>query len=163
MLAHELQHTVEVLDSDPTTEADRSLTPNASTWQAVASTHSIHRGVGRISERSTGITVTVDPIGRYTIVAQDPPWSFEGDTGAPLTEINVSRGADNIGEFGEIAFSYAVSASSSQVPRTLSARRGSIRTYRGKPLLLFGSTYIDEASNTAPFPSFTTYPRISFI
>jgi hypothetical protein len=116
------------------------------------------RNAARLSESSTGITVTVDPGGRYTIAVREPDWIFGGDVGAPLTDIGVDRGSDNIGEFQEIVFNYEVGASPTPGQAAASARQGLIRTYDGKPVLLFATTYADQASNSAPFPVLTTYP-----
>lgn len=77
-------------------------------------------------ERSTGITVTVDPSGRYAIAVQDPAWTFGGEIGSPLTDLEVNQGMDNIGEFQEIAFNYTVGASPQQGTRAAAARQGAV-------------------------------------
>jgi hypothetical protein len=135
----------------------------AAASSSAASGQTVQQGIGTISERSTGITVTVEPGGRYAIAASDPGWVFAGDIGVPLTDISVNHGSDNIGEFEEIAFSYTLGtfspwAPGTWAPGTAAARRASIRTYQDTPVLLFGATFVDEASNVAPFPNFTTYP-----
>ena len=111
-----------------------------------------------ISEGSTGIAVTVDPSGPYSITVQDPAWVFAGDVGQPLANIVTNVGSDNIGPYQEITFSYSVSDSATGAPATV-ARQGGIRTYCNKPVVLFTSTYADAASNTAPFPQLTAYPQ----
>jgi hypothetical protein len=120
------------------------------------------RPTGRHAESSTGVTVTVDPAGRYTISARDPSWTFGGDVGAPLTDIEVNRGTDNIGWFQEIVFSYTVGASTLPARAGAAARQGRIRAYDSKPVVLFTATYADDAGNVAPFPILTRYPENLF-
>jgi hypothetical protein len=93
-----------------------------------------------VVETSTGITVNVEAGGRYAITVQDSDWRFGGDIGSPLTDIEVNQGTDNIGDFQEIVFNYTVGASPSQGTRAEAARQGGIRTYRGKPVLLFADS-----------------------
>ncbi|MDQ2831381.1 MAG: hypothetical protein M3Y74_20335, partial [Chloroflexota bacterium] len=105
-----------------------------------------------ISAPATGITVTVSPTGPYTItrrVPGAPAWTFGGDIGHPLTRIAVTSGADRIGAYKEITFHY----------RAGSARSAGIRAYAARPVVLFRVTYLENAANTAPFPTLTTYPR----
>ena len=42
----------------------------------------------------TGITVSVDPDGSYTIATQAPSWSFAGSVGYRLTHITVTNVAN---------------------------------------------------------------------
>src|SRR5262245_14544045 len=87
-------------------------------------------GVGlaaTVSEPSTGITLTVTPGGEYSIVSAGPPFRFGGNLYAVADEITVRSGSDNLGRYQEIAFRYALD----------SARAASIRTYAGKPVVLF--------------------------
>jgi len=114
------------------------------------------------AESATGVTVTVDPGGRYTIGVRDPAWIFGGDVGTPLSDIEVNRGTDNIGEFQEIAFNYSVGAPPAPGQTAAAARQGRIRVYENKPVLLFAATYVDEASNIAPFPTLMRYPENLF-
>jgi hypothetical protein len=107
-----------------------------------------------ISETSAGITVTVDPSGPYSIAVSDPAWTFGGDIGRPLTHITVNTGTDNIGDYHEITFNYTVVATLQDHPR-----QAGVRAYQEKPVVLLTLQYLDEASNTGPFPSLTTYPQ----
>ena len=46
--------------------------------------------------------------------------------------------------------------------RTLDARRGSIRTYVGAPVVLFSTSYPDGGANTSPFPVLSSYPGLPY-
>ncbi len=59
-------------------------------------------------------------------------------------------GADTLGGFQELAFTYAIGASS---------RSGSIRVYSARPLVLFSVTYNNASPNASPFPVVSTYPQ----
>ncbi|MEO7142674.1 MAG: hypothetical protein ABI165_04150 [Bryobacteraceae bacterium] len=101
-----------------------------------------------ISDFSTGISISVDPGGAYNIAAQNPAWSFTGNIGSPLSALSVDAGADAIGSFQRINFCYSSGG----------ARLASIRTYAGRPVVLFSVTYLDAAPNADPFPTLATYP-----
>jgi uncharacterized protein (TIGR03437 family) len=80
-----------------------------------------------ISKSSAGITVTVSALGSYIIAVQDPPWSFAGDVGQPVTSLALANGNDAVGSYQEISFSYTDTA----------ARQAAIRNYIDKPIVLF--------------------------
>src|SRR2546425_821452 len=39
-----------------------------------------------VSQFSTGLTLTVEPSGRYSVQSQNPPFRFGGDVGSPLSD-----------------------------------------------------------------------------
>lgn len=112
-----------------------------------------------ISTRCSHVTVTVDPSGAYSVVAQGPQWVFAGDIGRPVSGITDNPGTDNIGDYREIDFNYTVDASTAGGVVQAASRQAGIRAYDEKPIVLFIVQYLDAASNTAPFPLLTTYPQ----
>ena len=105
-----------------------------------------------VSQASTGLTLTVTSDGRYTVKSADPPMSFGGNAGSPLTGLITAVGTDNLGAYREIAFRYTNGG----------ARNAGIRIYAERPLALFSVTYADAAPNQARFPSLTSYPAQMF-
>ena len=103
-------------------------------------------------ESGTGIAVRVDATGVYTITTRQPAWTFSGDVGSRLTSLFLTGGADKLGQYQEISFTY----------RGRVARASSIRAYASRPLVLFRTTYLAASSNSEPFPTFTTYPQRLF-
>jgi len=98
---------------------------------------------------SSGVTVTVDADGTYSIATKSPVWKFAGSLNAKLTDIAAGTGTDRIGAYTEATFHWT-----SGVPLT-----GSIRAYQKNPVVLFSYT-TDQAGNPAiDFPSFTSIPH----
>jgi hypothetical protein len=97
----------------------------------------------------TGISVTVDSNGAYTITVQRPAWAFGGNVGQPLTDIAVATGTDAIGDYQELSFGYVEGW----------RRQGAIRSYIAKPVLLFTAKYLDSTPNTLAFPKLAIYPK----
>lgn len=108
---------------------------------------------------SSNITVTADSSGAYSVKLQDPEWLFAGDIGRPLADITINCGTDNIGDYDEIDFNYTVDAPAAGANLQATSRQAGIRAYHKKPIVLFVAQYLDDASNTAPFPQLTTYPQ----
>jgi hypothetical protein len=105
-----------------------------------------------VAEFSTGLSLTVDPSGQYTVRSLDPPFHFGGDIGTPLSDLVSGAGIDQIGLYREISFRYASNG----------ARAASIRIYGEKPIVLFSVTYLEAAPNKARFPALTEYPSDLF-
>ncbi len=108
-----------------------------------------------VHEPSTGITVTVEQNGHYSIQSSDPVWSFSGTLPAPASALKIADGHDGIGDFHEISFTFGT------------AREGSIRTYPGRAAILFTDRYTSAATNGAGFPKLSVSPlvpgRLSFL
>lgn len=106
-----------------------------------------------IHEDSTGITVTVEENGHYSIRTNDPLWVFTGTLPASLSALKTVAGHDGIGDYDEITF-------------TFGAREGSIRTYPGRAAVLFTDRYTTAAPNGPGFPKLSVSPdvpgRLSF-
>ena len=100
----------------------------------------------------TGITLSVDRDGSYTIVTQASSWCFAGTVGHRLTQITVTNGRDGIGDYREIGFSYQATV----------GRHSGIRAYIEKPVVVFTTTYLATAPNSEPFPILQVHPRLSY-
>lgn len=102
--------------------------------------------------KAEGLTATVDPDGTFLVTSRDPAWRFGGALGRALTGIVTTDGTDDLGTYHEIAFDYTEGG----------ARHASIRTYAERPAALFSMTFLDEAANTAPFPTLKSYPALPY-
>src|SRR6185369_14150475 len=69
--------------------------------------------------------------GNYQITSQNPPWTFSGNLGSPIRNFKTAAGSDPIGPYNELTFEWQAD----QIPL-----KGSIRTYKQKPLALFSQT-----------------------
>ena len=98
----------------------------------------------------TGITLTVSIDGSYSIENQDPAWTFAGNVGVPLSGLIGSTGWDGIGWYRKISFTYAANGN---------PRSGSLRTYPGRSIVMFSTTFLADGNNTALFPSISSYPQ----
>src|SRR5215470_1396288 len=85
------------------------------------------RAATAVTEPSTGITLSVNSSGAYSVTTQDPAWTFGGNVGHTVAVMGASTGADGIGSYQQIVFTYADGAS----------RQGTLRTYQGKPIVIF--------------------------
>src|SRR5262249_43415598 len=107
------------------------------------------RAATAVTEPTTGITLSVNASGAYSVTTQDPAWTFGGNIGHTVAVMGASTGSDGIGSYQQIIFTYADGAS----------RQGALRTYLGKPIVIFDISYLGLSANTAPFPVLTTFPQ----
>lgn len=98
---------------------------------------------------SSGVTVTVDGNGSYSIATKSPSWTFGGALGTALSRVKSSSGKDRIGSYVQATFDWT-----SGVPLS-----GSIRAYQASPVVLFSYTARQAGSIGASFPNFTIFPR----
>jgi hypothetical protein len=96
-----------------------------------------------------GLRVSVYNSGRYELTIANPGWIFAGSVGAPLDNVTVNSGADSLGSWREIAFSYGF-------------KSAAIRLYDGRATALFSIQYGQDSANAGGFPHFTTYPQNLF-
>ena len=101
-----------------------------------------------IAEPSTGVTVTVDRDGTYTIQFADPAWTFSGTVNGGAANFRVNTSRDSAGPFQEIVFD----------ERSKPARHLGIRTWSGRPGVLFTETLTASCANPSAFPRFSTFP-----
>jgi hypothetical protein len=100
-----------------------------------------------IHEDSTGITVTVEANGHYSIQTNDPVWVFTGTLPASPSALKTVAGHDGIGDYDEITF-------------TFRTREGSIRSYAGRAAVLFTDRYTAAAANGDGFPKLSVSPEV---
>ncbi len=106
--------------------------------------------IGAVSAGSeAGLAVRVDESGVYAVTSTSPAWTFQGNVGAPLANIQWDSGSDGVGPYVETTFDWASDA----------PRHGAIRSYTSQPIVLFTVTCPGGCANTAPFPVFSSYPR----
>ncbi|MGC9970823.1 MAG: hypothetical protein ABSE56_09555 [Bryobacteraceae bacterium] len=106
-------------------------------------------GAVTIYQDSTSLAVTVEPSGHFVIEYAALGWVFAGDTGRPLSDLAASSGSDSIGNYKEVIFTYSADGAPRQIK---------IRTYSGKPIVLFLVKYLGQSANIEPFPSFNRWP-----
>jgi hypothetical protein len=109
------------------------------------------------SAAATGASASVSANGTYTVTTTSPAFTFTGTVGAAATNIGASTaGSDAVGAYHEIDFKYTAGGY---------ARTASIRTYDSLPVVLFGTTYVDNSDNVSPyyaFPAFTQRPSLTY-
>ena len=99
---------------------------------------------------SGNISVTVDSSGTYTVTVPDLTWTFSGNLGTALSNVQTSSSADGLGGYSEISFDFQAGV----------ARHAAIRSYQNHPDVLFRiSQPAADAANTLTFPNFTQYPK----
>jgi hypothetical protein len=107
-----------------------------------------------VHQSSTGITMTVEEDGRYSIRTADPNWVFSGTLPTRAGALKTTEGHDGIGAYHEISFTFGTS------------REGSIRTYPGRAAIVFTDRYTAAGANGAGFPKLSVSPdvpwRLSF-
>lgn len=99
-----------------------------------------------------GIVATIEQgSGRYQVHSRELHWTFTGELGDSASQLSVQHGRDRLGSYQELRFSWHP-----QAPLT-----GSIRTYAGRPVVLFSITAKQPGSDPAAirFPRFTQFPR----
>ncbi|MCL5670744.1 MAG: hypothetical protein M1423_05525, partial [Acidobacteria bacterium] len=104
-----------------------------------------------ITSAASGISVKLNAAtGEYAIVSRQPGWTFSGSLGSSAGSVHTSSSRDRIGVFQEITFAWQ----SGQIPL-----RGTVRLYKGLPVLLFRYTFLKATSSpSVDFPSFTSIP-----
>ncbi len=99
---------------------------------------------------SGNIAVMVDSSGTYSVTVPDLAWTFSGNIGAALSNLQTSSSADGLGGYSEISFDFQAGV----------ARHAAIRSYQNHPDVLFRlSQPAADAANTLTFPNFTQYPK----
>ncbi len=99
-----------------------------------------------------GIEATIDPrSGRYQVLSRELNWTFTGELGDSTSHIQIKNGRDRLGIFQELRFSW----------RRRAPLDGSIRTYAGRPIVLFSISSKQPLADAAAirFPSFTGFPK----
>jgi hypothetical protein len=105
-----------------------------------------------IAAPATGLRLSVDARGVYTITARRPAWTFTGAIGRPLSNLAMQAGNDQLGRYTEASFSYGAAAS----------LRAGIRLYATRAAVLFTLRYLTPNAAPVRFPVLSTYPRDLF-
>jgi hypothetical protein len=113
-------------------------------WPASAGSESVHA-------EETGIRLSVTVDGSFEVTTQAPAWTFAGNVGSRLTNLQARRGKDRAGDYREVAFKYRTSTSA--------ARLGAIRTYERRPVVVFRLAFESAGKTSESFPSISHYPR----
>ncbi len=133
----------------PTTNATASalLAPAAAFLLNLLTTTTSSASITTVTTLS-GLTISVNTTGAYTISATAPAWTFGGNVGVTLTSVASSTGSDSNGAYHQIAFNHTQGV----------ARTSSIRAYDGKTAVLFTTQYLASGSNANPFPKLSSFP-----
>src|ERR1051326_2862763 len=102
-----------------------------------------------ISESATGMAASVFPDGEYLINVQSHAWVFGGAIGRQLEQVRQGAGTDGIGKYDEITFQFGDGGT---------PKRGAIRLYRQRPIVLFTLTFLAAGANRGTFPDLVRYP-----
>ncbi len=109
-------------------------------------------GAATIVDSTTGISITVSRDGTYTIQLADPAWTFSGTVAGGATNIRTTIGTDNAGNFQEIVFD----------ERAKATRHFGIRTWSGRPGVLFTQAVPAASANPPAFPRFSMFPTLPY-
>lgn len=104
-----------------------------------------------VAQTNEDITVQVDPAtGSYKISSMKLGWTFGGNIGKPVKNVEQKKGKDSVGAYTSLTFQW----------ETNNLYKGSIRWYNGKPVVLFSLTTPNGSNGqpAIPFPDFTTIP-----
>ena len=102
-----------------------------------------------VARTDIGLSVASD--GSYAVTAMKPAWQFAGNISSRLSGIALRTGQDRAGTFQEIVFAFDAPAGG--------ARRGIIRAYEDRPVVLFKLVFPARGSTSEAFPSLSSYPR----
>jgi hypothetical protein len=105
-----------------------------------------------IVNTTSGISISVVRDGTYRIDTAAPAWTFSGAVMPGVSDIRVNSGTDSVGEFQEIAFE----------EKGKGGRHFAIRTWPGRPGVLFTQTLSTTSVNPPPFPRFTVFPTLPY-
>jgi hypothetical protein len=102
-----------------------------------------------VTQSATGISLTVDATGSYSIVTTTPAWTFSGSLAKTLTNIAQVDASDKIGPYTGITFNLTGTG----------PLQGTIRMYQSIPVVMFSmKTLAAMASMGVNFPDITTSP-----
>jgi hypothetical protein len=97
----------------------------------------------------SGLTASLSASGAFSVNIPGPQWQFLGSLGNTPFNSRIGTGTDNLGAYQELAFDYSIGPGN---------RSGSIRTYAGRPLVMFAVTHNNASANSSPFPLFNSQP-----
>ncbi len=98
----------------------------------------------------TGITVAITDGRRFEIVNRQLGWTFRGRVGTPIGDVICGKGGDGAGSYQQLAFAF-------EGPRS-KARRGIIRLYDQRSIILFEHQFVEAGTCDEAFPIISHYP-----
>jgi hypothetical protein len=104
-----------------------------------------------IPTSTTGIGVSINDVtGAYQVTEADPSWTFAGTVGGPVSDVRVTKGRDERGDYQELTFHWNAAG----------LLVGAIREYQAQPIIQFAVTSLQASAKPTPdFPAFTTFPQ----
>jgi|WetSurMetagenome_2_1015567.scaffolds.fasta_scaffold12399_3 hypothetical protein len=107
-----------------------------------------------VNQAATGLSVTVETSGAYSVIATTPAWTFGGNLAKTLSNVAQTDGSDKIGKFTGISFDLTGTG----------ALKGAIRLYERIPVAMFSmKTQAQMATMGVTFPQFTSYPNTNML
>jgi len=107
-----------------------------------------------VTQSATGISLSVDATGAYSITTTAPAWTFSGTLAKTLTNILQVDSSDNIGAYTGITFNLTGTG----------PLQGTIRLYQSIPVVMFSmKTLAQMTSLGLSFPNLTTYPTTNML
>jgi hypothetical protein len=98
-----------------------------------------------------GIGVALEQDGSFEITTPIRDWTFAGNVGSPISDLTTRRGRDRAGRYREVEFKYETSWQA--------ARRGAIRVYDQRPVVMFKLVFLTSGKTSESFPVLSSYPR----
>ena len=105
----------------------------------------------QITSSGTGIGVSIAEDGSFDVTAKGPAWRFSGNIGSRPLDIGSRRGRDRAGSYQQILFHSEIAG--------LGRRRGAIRVYDQRPVVVFKLIFLTAGRTSESFPSISSYPR----
>ena len=114
-------------------------------------------GAEVVQEPTTGVTLEVQPDGTYSVTTGSvstgtPSFVFRGSLGVGAADVASGTGTDALGDYEEIRFRFDDS----------SRRSARIRTYAGRPVVVFSVSWPSKTANTQGFPRLVASPDAPF-
>jgi hypothetical protein len=103
-----------------------------------------------VTQPATGISLSVETSGTYTVTTSVPTWTFAGNLDKTLSELAQTSGEDKLGAYTGITFKLTGTG----------PLLGTIRIYAKQPVVMFSmKTLAPMGTLGVTFPDITTYPK----
>lgn len=103
-----------------------------------------------VTQPSGGLSVSVHKNSQYAVQSQSPAWTWTGTVNGNIKNITSGTGADDLGKYQQISFSWEAG------PMHMT---GSMRLYDDRPVVLCAETCAQAADKPpCAFPAFTKLP-----
>jgi hypothetical protein len=98
-----------------------------------------------------GIGAALEEDGSFEVTTPIRDWKFAGNVGSPISDLTSRRGRDRAGRYRQLEFKYETSRRA--------ARRGAIRVYDQRPVVMFKLVFLTSGNTNESFPVLSSYPR----